>query len=68
MAPPWFVTVLVTLTFLPGAVVSGAAVAVVTRRSGPTRIGVAVAFTLFTWPGESTSGTVFVAFVRAITQ
>src|SRR5580765_2593685 len=67
-APPWFFTVLVTETLNPGARASGAAVAAVTTRSGPTRIGANVAPTSLAWVGESASTIEPSALACATTQ
>ena len=67
-APPWFLTVFVTFTVIPGAVAVGASVAADTTRSGPMMIGVAVAFTLLASVGLSASTTVLVALAWAITK
>src|SRR4029450_8957719 len=50
--PPRFFSVYVTLTFIPGVALATVPAAV-TSTSGPTMIGVATAFTLLAWAGES---------------
>jgi hypothetical protein len=65
--PPWFFSVYVTLTFIPG-VAAATVLAAVASRSGPTMIGVAMALTLLAWVGESDSITELVALARAMIQ